>query len=109
LKYTGDVLRRDNDRMRQESEMSRRCEEENRLLRAEVHAMWQHLQRVEPGSPHVFGNLTNQFTHDHAQAPNSHPAVLPPLAQNQWASPAPPASTAMQGVEFPSGQSYEHR
>ena len=103
------MLRRDNDRMRQESEITRRCEDENRQLRAEVHAMWQHLQRVDPGNPHVFGNLTNQFTRDHPQAPNNHPGVLPPLGQNQWASPAPPAPTAMQGVEFPSGQSYEHR
>ena len=96
--------------MRGESDMARRCEEDNRLLRAEVHAMWQHLQRMEPGSPHVFGNLTSQLNHDQSQATNNHSGVLPPLSQTQWPAPAPAApSTAMQGVEFASGQPYEHR
>ena len=91
--------------MRTESEMARRADEENRLLRAEVQAMWQHMQRVEPSGPQVFGSLTNQLAHEHSQPPNAHPGVLPQLSQSQWPgpAPAPPASTAMQGVEIPIG------
>jgi hypothetical protein len=111
LKYASDAMRRDNERMRTEVDMGRRCDEENRVLRTEVQAMWQHLQRVDPNNSHVFGNLTNQLAHEHPAPASAGPSsMLPPLQQQapQWQQPAPP--NAMQGVEFPSrGPGYEHR
>jgi hypothetical protein len=92
--------------MRTEVDIARRCDEENRVLRGEVQAMWQHLQRIDPGNTHVYGNLTNQLAHDQAQAPAAPSTLLPPIQQPQWQQPAP---SAMQGVEFPAGQGYEHR
>jgi hypothetical protein len=92
--------------MRTEVDIARRFDEENRVLRSEVQAMWQHLQRIDPGNAHVYGNLTNQLAHDQPQAPAAPSTMLPPLQQTQWQQPAP---TAMQGVEFPAGQGYEHR
>jgi len=107
LKYSGDVTRRDVERMRTEVDIARRCDEENRMLRCEVQAMWQHLQRVEPNSAHVFGNLTNQLAHEQTQPGAPPSSMLPPLQQStQW---APPAANVMQGVEFPSAQGYDHR
>jgi hypothetical protein len=94
--------------MRTDVDIARRCDEENRVLRSEVQAMWQHLQRIDPGNAHVFGNFTNQLAHDQAQAqaPTAPSSMLPPLQQSQWQQPAP---SAMQGVEFPAAQGYEHR
>jgi hypothetical protein len=107
-------MRRDTERMRTEVDMGRRCDEENRVLRTEVQAMWQHLQRVDPNNSHVFGNLTNQLAHEHQSQPPAGPSsMLPPLQQQQpqpqpqWQQAAPP--NAMQGVEFPSAPGYEHR
>jgi hypothetical protein len=106
LKYTGDAIRRETDRLRTEADLGRRCEEENRMLRSEVQAMWQHLQRVDPSNPHIFGNMTNQLAHDHPQPPAQPASMLPPLQQSgQWQPPVNP----MQGVEYPPGQGYDHR
>lgn len=102
-------MRRDNERMRTEIDIGRRCDEENRVLRGEVQAMWQYLQRVDPSNAHVFGNLTNQLAHDQSQAPAQPSTVLPPLHQAQQQPWQQPASNAMQGVEFPQGPGYEHR
>lgn len=90
--------------------MGRRFEEENRMLRSEVQAMFQHLNRLDPNSPHVYGSLTNQLQHEQPPAPVAPASMLPPLQNSghsgQWAS-APAA--AMQGVEYAPGQGYDHR
>jgi hypothetical protein len=93
--------------MRSEIDMGRRFEEENRMLRSEVQSMWQHLQRIDPNTPHVFGSFTNQLQHEQPQASPAPASMLPPLQQpGQWVQ-APAA--AMQGVEYAPGQGYDHR
>ncbi|QDS68076.1 hypothetical protein FKW77_009923 [Venturia effusa] len=110
LKYSGDAIRRDTERMRNEIDMGRRFEEENRMLRGEVQAMFQHLSRLDPNSAHVYGNFTNQLQHEQPPASVAPASMLPPLHNSghsgQWAQ-APAA--AMQGVEYAPGQSYDHR
>jgi hypothetical protein len=98
-------VRRDAERVRLEADHARRCDEENRMLRSEVQAMWQQMRRVDPNNPHVFGNFTNQLAHEHTQ-PGAASSMLPPLQQsNQWTQPTAP----MQGVEFPAGAGYDRR
>jgi hypothetical protein len=107
LKYSGDAIRRDTERLRTEVDIARRCDEENRILRSELRATWQHLQRVDPNNAHVFGNFTNQLAHEQPQSAAVPATILPPLQQpGQW-PPQPPV--AMQGVEYPPGQGYDHR
>ncbi|KAE9962899.1 hypothetical protein BLS_009911 [Venturia inaequalis] len=110
LKYSGDAIRRETDRMRNDIEMSRRLDDENRMLRSEVQAMFQQLSRLDPSSAHVYGNLTNQLQHEQPPAPVAPASMLPPLQNNghtgQWAQAAP---AAMQGVEYAPGQGYDHR
>lgn len=107
MKYSGDAVRRDTERMRSEIDMGRRFEEENRMLRSEVQSMFQHLQRIDPNTPHVYGSFTNQLQHDQPPAPVAPASMLPPLqSSGQW---APPPAAAMQGVEYAPGQGYDHR
>ncbi|KAF2729671.1 hypothetical protein EJ04DRAFT_63583 [Polyplosphaeria fusca] len=96
-------------RLRPDAEFCRRTQEENELLRNEIAAVWQHLRRVEPGSPHVYGQMTGHLAQQQAQTPAAATTVLPPLQQqqqvqsSQWGAP-----TAMQGVEFGGMRPYEH-
>ena len=109
-----EATRAENARLRPDAEYCRRAQEETELLRNELAAVWQHLRRVEPGNPHVYGSMTGLLAQQHAQTPSS-TNVLPPLQQQQQqqqAQPPPqwggPAPTAMQGVEFGGMRPYEH-
>lgn len=103
-------LAREMEQLRGEAEYARKAQEENNLLRNEVHAMWQHLRRVEPNNPHIYGHLTNTLAHEQSQAPNNVSNMLPPLQPppTQWPVPPPPPA-AMQGVEYAPGQHYDRR
>jgi uncharacterized protein HemY len=103
-----EATRSENARLRPDAEYCRRAQEDCEHLRNELHAMWQHMRRVDPNNPHVYGSMTNMLAQQHGQAPAS-TAILPPLQQQppQWGAPAPPA--AMQGVEFAGARPYEHR
>lgn len=103
-------------RLRPDAEYCRRAQEENELLRSEIAAVWQQLQRVDPGKAHVYGSMTGMLANQYANTPGStNNNILPPLQQQQQPQPVPaptpqwaaPAPSAMQGVEF-AGRSYEH-
>ncbi|ORX93695.1 hypothetical protein BCR34DRAFT_608482 [Clohesyomyces aquaticus] len=96
-------------RLRPDAEYCRRAQEENELLRNELASMWQHLRRVEPGNPHVYGSMTGMLAQQNAQTPAATSTILPPLQHQQAPTQWTPAPTAMQGVEFASRTPYEHR
>lgn len=102
-----ETARAENARLRPDAEYCRRAQEENELLRNELHTVWQHLRRVDPNNPHVYGTMTGILAQQHAQTPTSTTNILPPLQQQhpQWAQ----APGAMQGVEFAGARPYEHR
>jgi hypothetical protein len=89
-------------------------------LKNELHIVWDHLRRADPGNPHVYGNMTSMLAQHQPRtpsvpmsAPMSAPNTLPPLQQQQqqqappqWNAGAPPS--AMQGVEFGGMRPYEH-
>ncbi|KAF1999447.1 hypothetical protein P154DRAFT_225871 [Amniculicola lignicola CBS 123094] len=117
LGRTYESARAENARLRPDAEYCRRAQEENDLLRAEMAAMWQHLRRVEPGNPHIYGSMSGMLAQQHAQTPAATTNILPPLqqqqqqqAQQQHAQPPQwtAAPTAMQGVEFGGIRPYEH-
>ncbi|OCK76258.1 hypothetical protein K432DRAFT_150965 [Lepidopterella palustris CBS 459.81] len=94
-------------RLRQEAEYGRHAQNETEVLRGELHAAWQHLKRIEPNNPHIYGDMTSRLAQQHAQTPNSGGNILPPLQPPQWGG--LPSSGAMQGVEFAGPRPYEHR
>ncbi|PSN62934.1 hypothetical protein BS50DRAFT_648187 [Corynespora cassiicola Philippines] len=116
-----EAARSENARLRPDAEYCRRAQEENELLRNELAAMWQHLRRVEPNNPHIYGSMTGMLAQQQASTPSGQATILPPLQQQQQQqqqaqAPAqppppqwgPPAPTAMQGVEFGGMRPYEH-
>lgn len=111
-----ELARAENARLRPDAEFCRRAQEENELLRNELSAVWQHLRRVEPGNPHVYGSMTGMLAQQHATTPGATTAILPPLQQQQAQAQAQaqppqwgaPSTTAMQGVEFGGMRPYEH-
>ncbi|KAF2013111.1 hypothetical protein BU24DRAFT_230347 [Aaosphaeria arxii CBS 175.79] len=124
LSRAHEAARTENARLRPDAEYCRRAQEENELLRNELAAVWQHLRRLEPGNPHVYGSMTGMLAQQHAQTPGAANAILPPLQQQQQQAPPPPqqqqqqqqsqqpwgpaAPNAMQGVEFGGIRPYEH-
>ncbi|KAF1951856.1 hypothetical protein CC80DRAFT_187874 [Byssothecium circinans] len=111
-----ETMRAENNRLRPDAEYCRRAQEENELLRSELGAVWQHLRRLDPSNPHVYGSMTGMLAQQYANAPASASTILPPLQQQQqqqqtptqppqWAAPTP---SAMQGVEFGGPRPYEH-
>ncbi|KAF2187007.1 hypothetical protein K469DRAFT_725627 [Zopfia rhizophila CBS 207.26] len=105
-----EAARTENARLRPDAEYCRRAQEENELLRNELHAVWQHLRRLEPNNPHVYGSMTGMLAQQNAQTPTPTTNILPPLQHQQqqppqWAQ----TPTAMQGVEFAGSRPYEHR
>ncbi|KAF2682448.1 hypothetical protein K458DRAFT_58941 [Lentithecium fluviatile CBS 122367] len=110
-----EAARAENARLRPDAEYCRRAQEESELLRNELASVWQHLRRLEPGNPHVYGSMTGMLAQQYANTPASTTNILPPLQQQQqqqapapppqWAGPAP---GAMQGVEFNGSRPYEH-
>jgi hypothetical protein len=86
------------------------------MLRNELSAVWQHLRRLDPGNPHIYGNMTTVLAQQYNNNPAATTNILPPLQQQQqqqqtptqpqqW---APPPPTAMQGVEFAGPRPYDH-
>ena len=86
------------------------------MLKTEVQVMHQHLRRLDPNNPHVYGHYTSQLSQQqssHGPHPNGSAISLPPLQQQQQQQPGigsgqhvshtshPAApSGAMQGVEY---------
>ncbi|KAF2498608.1 hypothetical protein BU16DRAFT_300360 [Lophium mytilinum] len=102
-----EATRNENARLRPDAEYCRRAQEDCENLRTELHTMWQHMRRVDPNNPHIYGNMTNMLAQQHGQAPAS-TTILPPLQQAPPWGPPPP-SAAMQGVEFAGARPYDHR
>jgi hypothetical protein len=89
-----------------ELHQARQVSDENRLLKEEAAAMWQHLRRLEPSNPHVYGAFSNQMAHErpHQPAP-AHPTPLPPIQSSSWTQ----GPNVMQGVEYPHSQPFDRR
>ncbi|KAH7087206.1 hypothetical protein FB567DRAFT_61721 [Paraphoma chrysanthemicola] len=111
-----DKTRAENAQLRQDAQNFRRAQEEVELLRAELMTTWHQLNRVEPGTTHIYGNFTTQLTQSH-HPPSTAPAnVLPPLQPQQQQPPPQPqngqwsngSSGSMQGVEYGGMRPYEH-
>jgi hypothetical protein len=119
-----ETARNENARLRPDAEFCRRAQEENELLRTELLTVWQHLRRVDPNNPHIYGSMTGMLSAQQAaaqqqqqqqqqqQAATGTQNILPPIQQQQpppqWSQPP----TAMQGVEFGGGgggRPYDHR
>jgi len=80
---------------------------DNQQLQNEIMMMWEHLERIDPSSRHVFGAKTEQMYNLRAQASNRHaPQHHQQQAQPSWAAPIP--NSAMQGVEY-GGHAYDRR
>lgn len=114
------MARSENARLRPDAEFCRRAQEENELLRNELHTVWQHLRRLDPNNPHIYGSMTGMLSAQQAaaqqQAGTGTQNILPPIQQQQPQAPPPPPQwsqppTAMQGIEFGGGvgRSYDHR
>lgn len=87
------------------------------MLKTEVQVMHQHLRRLDPNAPHVYGHFTSQLNQQSQGQQNGGGAgiALPPLNAASSTAPsgsapssfnsggaAPPA--AMQGVEYGFGR-----
>lgn len=99
--------------MKMEVEVTRRTQEENRMLQQELSHTWGELRRVDPTRAHIYGSFTQVLSQEQSRpAPGSHVGMLPPVqpqsSGGQWGQ---TPSGAMQGVEYPgpSGQHYDHR
>lgn len=79
------------------------------MLKTEVQVMHQHLRRLDPNAPHVYGHFTSQLSQQQSQAQsNGNPGIsLPPL-NAPGGGQAPPfggaPTAAMQGVEYGYGR-----
>ena len=108
-------------RLQRDSEYGREAQKENEMLKTEVQVMHQHLRRLEPNAPHVYGHFTSQLSQQQAQPQqrpqsqtNGNPPIsLPPLTsvQGTGSNPSQPsfgsvsaANAAMQGVEYGYGR-----
>lgn len=87
------------------------------MLKTEVQVMHQHLRRLDPNAPHVYGHFTSQLNQQSQGQQNGGSAgiALPPLNSASGSAPggpAPPAFSgsgtappaAMQGVEYGFGR-----
>lgn len=91
------------------------------MLRTEIQVMHQHLRRLDPNAPHVYGHFTGSLAQSQGSQPpqtnGSGPGIsLPPInhgagsgaapgATPQFGAPPPPSGPgAMQGVEYGYGR-----
>ncbi|KAK4973346.1 hypothetical protein LTR28_011262 [Elasticomyces elasticus] len=97
------------NRLRSDAEYAREAHKEISSLRTEVAVMHQHLRRLDPNSPHVYGHMTSQLSQQQTQSNGPTPAqiALPPL--HAAPIPAQYGAVAMQGVEYGRSNGYEHR
>lgn len=117
-------LHNDVQRLQRESDVAREAHRENDMLKTEIQVMHQHLRRLDPPAPHVYGHFTQQLSQQAGQGqqqPQQTPQQngtpggmsLPPLGAGppngataqqpgSYGGVAPPA--AMQGVEYGYGR-----
>lgn len=94
-------------RLQRDADYTRDSIKENEMLKTEIQVMHQHLRRLDPNAPHVYGHLTSQLQQaaPGGQSNGASNISLPPLAPTQPPPPVPfssvpPAAAAMQGVEY---------
>ncbi|KAK3724873.1 hypothetical protein LTR37_000921 [Vermiconidia calcicola] len=101
-------------RLQRDMEYSRDAQKENDMLKTEVQVMHQHLRRLDPSNPHVYGHFTSQLSQQAPgqQAPQTNGTsgiALPPLnppgssgghPNHQPAYTSGPPPGAMQGIEY---------
>lgn len=116
-------LHNDVQRLQRESDVAREAHRENDMLKTEIQVMHQHLRRLDPAAPHVYGHFTQQLSQQagQTQPPQPQPQQngtsagisLPPLGAgppNGASAPQPasyggvPPPAAMQGVEYGYGR-----
>ncbi|KAF2769533.1 hypothetical protein EJ03DRAFT_272173 [Teratosphaeria nubilosa] len=89
-------------RLQRDSEYGREARKENEMLKTEVQVMHQHLRRLDPNAPHVYGHFTSQLSAQSGSQTNGNSSIsLPPLNPGQ--SSAAFSGAAMQGVEYGNG------
>ena len=91
-------------RLQRDNDYSREAQKENEMLKTEIQVMHQHLRRLDPAAPHVYGHFSSQLNQAAGPQTNGVSNVaLPPLNPGQG-PPAyngvPPPVAAMQGVEY---------
>ncbi|EMC93194.1 hypothetical protein BAUCODRAFT_75925 [Baudoinia panamericana UAMH 10762] len=92
-------------RLQRDSDYGRDAQKENEMLKTEVQVMHQHLRRLDPNAPHVYGHFTSQLQGAGGPQMNGGgPGIsLPPLNQEppHAFNGAPHThAAAMQGVEY---------
>jgi hypothetical protein len=99
--------------MKIELDVTRRTQEDNRMLQQELTHAWAELRRVDPSRSHIYGSFTQVLSQEQSRpAPSGHVNMLPPVqaqaASGQWGQ---SSSGAMQGVEYPGppGQHFDRR
>lgn len=92
-------------RLRNDAEYARESHRENELLRTEAGIMHERLRRLDPSTPHVYGQYTSQLTQQIQQQQSNGQQTsisLPPINSSvssaQYGS--MPHSAPMQGVEY---------
>jgi hypothetical protein len=91
-------------RLQRDCDYGRDAQKENDMLKTEVQVMHQHLRRLDPNAPHVYGHFTSQLNSAAPQTNGNGAIALPPL--NSAPPPpatfngVPPPAAAMQGVEY---------
>lgn len=92
-------------RLQRDAEFSREAHKENEMLKTEVQVMHQHLRRLDPNAPHVYGHFTSQLSQQHTpgQLNGNSGMSLPPLGAAQGGGQNAPAAP-MQGVEYGYGR-----
>lgn len=90
-------------RLKRDSDYFREAHKENDMLRTEIQVMHQHLRRLDPNAPHVYGHFTSQISQQAGAQTNGTSGIsLPPL--NPASGPAAFSSVAptaaMQGIEY---------
>jgi len=107
LKSEYDNTSHQNAQMQRELKVAELARADNQQLQNEIMMMWEHLERIDPNSRHVFGAKTEQMYNLRAQASNRHAPLHPQQqAQPSWGAPLP--NSAMQGVEY-GGHAYDRR
>ena len=100
-------LQQELQRLQRDSDYGREAQKENEMLKTEVQVMHQHLRRLDPNAPHIYGHFTSQLSQSQPQPQtNGGPNIsLPPIHQTTAPNGHGPAGTfgsnaAMQGVEY---------
>ncbi|KAF7193386.1 Protein esc1 [Pseudocercospora fuligena] len=97
-------------RLQRDTEYGREAHKENEMLKTEVQVMQQHLRRLQPDNPHIYGQFTSQLSQQQqsqGQTNGSSGLSLPPLNTAQGGGPtsfngvAP--SAPMEGVAYGGG------